>query len=101
MNGDINLKAIKIKPLLTKLWRRYGKHAVFAAVILVLLVYVFVVFRISTMASAEPGPDQQTTVSTVIPKVDLNTIDQIQHLESVNPNIKAQIDQARKNPFQE
>lgn len=102
MNKDISFKSIKdFKPLLVKYYKQYGKHAVFAAIIVVLLVYLFVVFKISSLANAEPDPSQQNPVTTVIPKIDQNTISHIQSLENNNPGIHSLFDQARNNPFQE
>ena len=101
LNKNKDLKKIKLKPLLKKLYKQYGKHLFFAAVIAVLLIYLLIVFKISTLAKAEPGPDQEGTVTTSIPRVDKNAVDQIQSLEQNNTDIHTLFEQARNNPFQE
>jgi hypothetical protein len=103
MNKDLNfnLKAINLPALFDKVFKKYGRHAVFAAVILVLLSYMLVVFRISSLAKAEPSADQATSQPIVIPKVDQEAIDHIQSLEANNTQLHGLFDQARNNPFQE
>ena len=101
INKDISFKNLNLKPQLLKFYKRYGKHTAFAVLIVVLLAYLFVVFRISSLANAEPDPSQQNPTSTVIPKINQTTIDHIQSLEDNNPDIHALFDQARNNPFQE
>lgn len=101
MNANLDLKSIHLKPLLSKALKRFGKHAVFAALFVVLLVYLFVVFRISSLAQAEPGPDQEGTITSSIPKVDKNAVNQIQSLEQTNTQIHSLFESARNNPFQE
>jgi hypothetical protein len=101
MSANVELKSIKLKPLLKKLASRFGRHAIFAVIFGVLLAYLFVVFRISSLAKAEPGPDQQGVITSSIPKVDKNAVSQIQSLEQNNTQIHSLFEQARNNPFQE
>lgn len=101
MSANIDLKSVNLKPLLKKLWQRFNRHAVFAVLFVILLSYVFVVYKTSQLANAEPGPDQQTVVTGSIPKIDKGAVDQIQSLEQSNTQIHALFDQARSNPFQE
>lgn len=98
---DINLKSIRIFPFLKKLYAKYRRHTVFFVLILVLLVYVFVVFSINRLANADISPDQQSTVTTSIPKIDSKAIDQIQALENNSPQVHSFFEKARNNPFQE
>lgn len=101
MNKEPRLKSIKLLPLLKKYSARYGRHAAFAGIILVLLIYAFVVLKINTLAKAEPNPDQEQTVTTAIPHIDSQAIQQIQNLENNNASIHSLFEQARNNPFQE
>jgi predicted PurR-regulated permease PerM len=101
MNKDLDLKSITLKPIIAKLSKRVGGHAVFGAVLVVLLSYLIVVFQISSLAKAEPSTDQTTNASTLIPKVNQNAINQIQSLENNNTEIHSLFEQARNNPFQE
>jgi hypothetical protein len=101
MNKGMDLKKVNLKQLLENFARRFGKHAIFAVLLLVLLVYVLVVFRIKSLANAEPGPDQQVVISNATPKIDPKAIKQIQALEQNNTEVHALFEQARNNPFQE
>lgn len=101
MSKDLSLKSINVIPRLKKLATKYSKHAVFACLILILLVYVFVVFRINSLANAEPSPDQEQVVTTSVPHIDPNAVKQIQNLESNNTDVHSLFEQARNNPFSE
>ncbi|HET7528975.1 MAG TPA: hypothetical protein VFJ84_01965 [Candidatus Saccharimonadales bacterium] len=100
MSKDLNLKSLNLTKVFAGLTKKYGKHLAFAAVLAVLLVYILVVFKISRLASAEPGGDQSTSTVITIPKVDQKTIEHIQTLESNNTQLHALFGQARDNPFQ-
>jgi hypothetical protein len=101
MSKNISLKSVDVKSLVKKFYKRFGTHMIFAALIAVLLVYLLIVFRISSLAKAEPGPDQEVTVTNSIPKVDKNAVNQIQKLEQSNTQIHSLFESARNNPFQE
>ena len=101
MSKDINLKSLNIRLLVGGLSKKYGRHAVFVAIIAVLLAYIFVVFRISQLSGAEPASGQNTNNPLAIPQVDQKAIKDIQSLEDNNTDIKALFDNARNNPFQE
>ncbi len=101
MNKNIDLKSMDLKPLLKKWSKKLGKHAIFAAIATVLLVYLLIVLRISALAKAEPSPDQEGVVTTSIPKVDKNAVNQIQALEQNNTRIHSLFESARNNPFSE
>lgn len=96
-----DLKLPNFKELVSKLYKKFGKHMVFAAVLLVLLVYIFVVFRISQLSNAEPTAEQTSDTASLIPKVNQNAINQIQSLENNSPQVHTLFEQARNNPFQE
>lgn len=101
MNKDLSLKSVNIKQLLVKYSKRFGRHIIFGALLAVLLVYLLLVFRISTLAKAEPSPDQEVEVGNSIPKVDPKAVNQIQSLEQTNTQVHSLFEQARNNPFQE
>lgn len=105
-NKKLDLKSINLKTLPLKLARRYSRHAAFGGIIIVLLVYILVVFKINHLANAEPNPNQPVSNPLSIPSIDQQTINHIQSLEDNNPAIKSLLDQAlnnpsRNNPFQE
>ncbi len=89
----LRLKVKKFLPVLTK-------HASFIIMLVILIVYLFVVWRISQLAGAEP-PAADNITAAAIPKVDKNAINQIQALEQSNTQVHSLFDSARKNPFQE
>lgn len=101
MSKEISLKSFNLVPAARKLYSRYGGHAVFGAVLFVLLVYVFIVIRINSLANAEPSLDQQNTVNSSVPHIDPKTINQIQSLENNNTDVHSLFEQARSNPFSE
>lgn len=76
------------------------KHAPFIAILLILTVYLFTVWRISQLAGAELSTDQATTL-VQIPKIDESAIKQIQALEQSNTEVKSLFNSARNNPFAE
>lgn len=99
---SLNLKSLNsLLPLVSKLLKKYSRHAVFGAILVVLLVYILVVFKINNLAKAEPGPNQNTNTANLIPKVDQNAVNQIQSLEQSNTQIHSLFESARNNPFQE
>jgi predicted PurR-regulated permease PerM len=101
MNKDVSLKSLNFLPLIRRFYSKYQRHAVFGALILVLLVYVLVVLRINSLANAEPSSDQEQVVNNSIPKIDGKQITQIQNLENNNADVHALFNQARNNPFAE
>jgi len=101
MNKGIDLKSINFLPAIKKFYTKYRRHTAFVGVILILLVYVLVVFKINNLANAEPSPDQETVVTGSIPKIDGKAIQEIQSLEASNTKVKSKIENARNNPFHE
>lgn len=92
-----------LRPRLKKLWRKFFRHLAFAAIIIVLLIYVLIVWRIGKLATAEPSPEavDSAIAATSIPKIDQKIINQIQSLEQSSAEIHSLFNQARNNPFQE
>jgi hypothetical protein len=101
MSKDITLKSFNFLPSLKRFYTKYRRHAVFGAVLIVLLVYVLVVLRINSLANADPDPSQEQVVTNSIPKIDGNAIKQIENLENNNADVHALFNQARNNPFAE
>jgi predicted PurR-regulated permease PerM len=98
----LDLKSLNsLKPLALKLIKKYSKHAAFGSVLVVLLIYILVVFKISSLAKAEPAPDQTSKTANLIPKVNQKAVSQIQSLEQSNTEIRSLFESARNNPFQE
>jgi len=99
MKTKLDIKELKKQA--QKLAKAGARHASFAGIVLILIAYLFVVWQISQLATAEPSADQTASSETSIPKIDKNAISQIEALEQSNTQVKALFDQARNNPFQE
>jgi len=101
---NINSQLKQYKTIAQKKARPLMAHSVFALVLLVLLVYLFMIWRISSLAKAEPTPEAQSEAlltAKKIPRVDKNAIAKIQKLEASNTQLQALFNKARSNPFQE
>lgn len=98
---DLDLKSLK--PLAIKWFKVLRRHTIFGAIIITLLAYLFMVWRINSLASMDPSADDQATALTKahLPKVDRKAIAQIQALEKSNTQVQSLFNNARNNPFQE
>jgi hypothetical protein len=96
---NIDLKAIQKRVI--KFTKAESKHAAFLGIIVVLLLYVVMVWKISGLATAEPTSDDTAIAQSKIPKVDKKAVSQILTLEQNNTQIHSLFNQARNNPFQE
>lgn len=99
MNANLDLKSIR--PRFNKLLKALMGRITFITVMLVLVAYLVVVWRISSLATAEPPPEAEAAISGSIPKVNKNAVEQIQQLEASNNEVKSLFNEARNNPFQE
>lgn len=79
---------------------RYRK---FLFVMAVLVMAIFLVFRINQFSNTEPNQsaidEQLKTVA--LPKFDQHVIDAIQKLQNQNIEVRSLFDKARQNPFNE
>ena len=103
MKKNLNFDFKTVLSRLRKLQKPLAAHQTFVITLVVLLAYVFVVWQISHLATAEPSAEAQSANNTTsgVPAIDKNAISQIQKLEQNNTALKAQIESARSNPFQE
>lgn len=78
------------------------KYALVLFLVFVLGVYGLTVFRIHTLLTAEPSPDEVSSQvkANGIPKVDPKVVNQLQTLRDNSVNVQALFDQGRNNPFQ-
>jgi hypothetical protein len=100
MSKDLDIGQIKTvgRSLLLKLQR----SASFIFILVVLCVYGFLIFKISTLLQAEPSEDaisEQSTVKRL--KIDQNSINKIKELEDQNVGVQSLFESARDNPFQD
>ncbi len=101
MKKSIDLKSLKNK--VKKLTKVGSRHSAFALILIVLFIYLFDVWRISRLVTAEPTTEaqDQAQLTAKIPKVDKSAINKIQSLEKNSPDVKSLFNSARKNPFSE
>jgi hypothetical protein len=101
VKSDIDLKKLTAKA--KEVEALALKHFRFIALMFVLLVYVFMVWEINKLATAEPTDEQASAaLDTVkVPKVDKTAIDKIQSLEQSSPAVHSLFTNARNNPFLE
>jgi predicted negative regulator of RcsB-dependent stress response len=92
---DLNQKLRQAKTLIKK----NAKHFSFLAIIIVLLVYIFQVWQISSLSTAEPSPQDISVIPNNVPHIDQKAIDQVQSLEQSSSQVHALFNSARNNPF--
>lgn len=100
---NLNLDLKKALPKLNKFRQKFTAHFSFILIMAVLLVYMFVVWQIKGLVTAEPSAEDENLVltSTHIPKVDKEAVEQIQSLEENSPQVRSLFNEARNNPFNE
>lgn len=99
-------KQIDIKTYLAKIKQFkivFLRHSGFIAILIILFIYLFTVWRISALATAEPtnSAENAALATTNIPRVDKNAVNQIEALEKSNVEVHSLFNSARNNPFQE
>lgn len=98
-----NIEVKQISGALRSVIEKLQRYAGFLFVISVLLIYSFLVFRISLLSDPEADEaaiaEQMTTVKRL--KVDQNSIDRIEQLEDQNVGVQSLFEEARDNPFQD
>ncbi len=99
MNIDLKTLPDKILPILIRLKR----SAVFIFIILFLLIFSFLVFRINLLMRSEPTDDSVTEKLKTVqrPRIDKTALDKIQSLQDNNVDVQSLFKQARDNPFSE
>lgn len=97
---NLNLKQITntIKTALSKLQR----YSTFMFIISILLIYAFLIVRISVLSQTEPSEEAVAEQSNTIKrlKIDQASIDKIKQLEDQNIGVQSLFEEARDNPFQ-
>lgn len=79
------------------------RYAAFIFIISVLLIYAFLVLRISVLSQAEPSEEAIAEKSNTVKrlKIDQKAIDKIEQLEDQNIGVQSLFESARDNPFQD
>lgn len=91
------------KTQLEHIFSQIMRFRVLLFMVVLLLVYGFMVWRVNVLSTAEPDASAvaSKTQSLNTPKVDQATIDKIKQLQDNSVNVQALFDQARNNPFHE
>jgi hypothetical protein len=99
MKQQLNDLLIKLAPTIAFIKR----YLTFSVVLIFLVIYTFLTFRINVFSRREPGDSDVTTALKAVPrpKVDQATLDKIQQLQDQHVEVKSLFDQARSNPFSE
>lgn len=97
---------LEVKDLLPKLKLALGfvrQYIAFIFVIVILLIYGFLIFKIGMIATVEPDEDAVTQQlnTTKRLRIDQQAVDKILQLEDRNIGVKSLFKSARDNPFQE
>lgn len=105
MNKDINfnISLESARQLLKKLTAFSRRYVVFVFATFVLIIYGFLVYRISTLGNIGPNEDKITEEKQVIkrPQIDEETIQKIERLEDQNIAVQSLFKAARENPFRD
>lgn len=101
MSKNIDVKQITAG--LRGLFAKLQRYAGFLFVVSVLLIYSFLVLRISLLS--DPKADEAAVAEQIDTvkrlKVDQSSIDRIEQLEDQNVGVQSLFEEARDNPFQD
>lgn len=96
--SSMDLKALPAQ--LRQLGQKTQRYSVLLFVIFVAGVYGFMSYKIYTLSS--PATDTSavdTQVTSLTPRIDAETVRQLESLEDNSVNVQTLFDKARKNPF--
>ncbi|MGC1176798.1 MAG: hypothetical protein WA843_01900 [Candidatus Saccharimonadales bacterium] len=82
--------------------RRLRPYSFLFFLVFVILLYAFVLLRISNLSNMQPSSDAVTSQvkAARIPRIDESVVQQLQSLQDNSVSVKTLFDQARSNPFQ-
>ena len=80
-----------------------ARYLSFMLLLLSVSVYIFIIFRINSLITAEPTAEQiiEKLQTVQRPRIDQVSIDKINQLSDNSVEVKAIFKEARQNPFQE
>jgi hypothetical protein len=81
--------------------RTLGRYAFLMFLIFLAAVYGFVLYRINTLASAEPTDEATSQAISKTPHIDEKVVSQLEALKDNSVSVQTLFDDARNNPFQE
>jgi uncharacterized membrane protein len=95
------MKQDQVKVQLQQVSKQFMSMRVPLFLLLVVVVYAFVAWRISVLQNVQPSSSSVSAQIQTTTHIDQATIDKIQQLQNSSPNVNALFNQARQNPFQE
>jgi hypothetical protein len=95
------MKSDNLKVQLQQLATQFKKLRIPLFLLLVVVVYAFVAWRISVLQNAQPNPNSVSAQLQSSTQIDQATINKIQQLQNSSISVNALFNQARQNPFQE
>lgn len=103
MKKDPKPSSQSLASRLTSLETYAAHYSVLLFLLLLLVVYGFVVFRIMSYSNVEPSQGEITSQvkAAATPRVSPTVVQQMLSLQDHSVDVKALFDQARNNPFQE
>jgi hypothetical protein len=98
---NFNLKQLSSAAI--TLLKKAARYASIIFIVSTLIAYSFLVWRINTLNQAKPSDDQLTEKlnDVRLPKIDQSVVDKLQQLEDNSVEVKALLENARENPFNE
>lgn len=99
----MNIEVKNILPKLKSFASLLRKYAVVIFISVMVLVYGYLIVKISSISSVEPNEEAvaEQLQDTKRLRVDQNAINKIQQLEGQNVGVRSLFKAARDNPFQE
>ncbi|MGH7195772.1 MAG: hypothetical protein ACREGA_03250 [Candidatus Saccharimonadales bacterium] len=97
MNNDL-------KNQLQNVLKQLLRYRIGLFLLVVLLVYGFIVWRVDTLKNAQPSAAAtalQAKPAAAQPHINQSTVNKIQQLQNNSVNVQALFNHARNNPFQE
>ena len=98
-NNDISLSGLGKS--LSDFVNKVGKYSLLLFFIFIAAIYGFVLYRINTLANAEPTDAAITQAVNKTPRIDEHVVTQLKNLQDNSVSVKTLFDEARDNPFQE
>lgn len=95
------MKSDNLKLQLQKVSKQFVKLRLPLFLLLVIVVYAFVTWRISVLQNAQPSASSVSAQIQASTQIDQSTIGKIQKLQNNSVSVNALFNQARQDPFQE
>lgn len=103
MSKDIKFSIKDIPKQFKPVFEFLKRYMVFIFIIVILLTYSFVVFKINTFSRSEPSEDAVLEKLQTVkrPKLDQTAVQKLEDLEDQNVEVQTIFQDARNNPFTE